>query len=342
MTMRGLGELSVIGGESLIGRELCELITEWRLPVKVSLIGVDQTSITLAAQDGEPAVIPTADETALSRSQIVVLAGSQASSRQALAMMADAADKPAIIDMTYTAEDEPSARLRAPMAEADGYQPVAEAIHVIAHPAAVALAVFLLRLAAKFPVKRSVALIFEPASERGREGLEELRQQTVSLLSFQSMPKAVFDAQAGFNLLARYGDDAPQTLESVELRIEKHLATLLGGRPAPPMPSIRLVNAPVFHGYSISLHVEFEDLPEREALASALSSPGIDVRDGDLEPPNNVGIAGQDGISVGAITLDRNNPDACWFWIVADNFRLLAENALAVARSLLPSGIKKK
>ncbi len=44
-------------------------------------------------------------------------------------------------------------------------------------------------------------------------GVEELQQQTVSLLSFKSLPKAVFDNQLSFNLLARYGEEAPRPLE---------------------------------------------------------------------------------------------------------------------------------
>jgi len=48
-----------------------------------------------------------------------------------------------------------------------------------------------------------------------------------------------------------------------------------------------------------------------------------------------VSHAGQSGIAVGAIAEDRNNPDACWFWVVADNLRLAAENAVAVAREFL-------
>jgi hypothetical protein len=38
---------------------------------------------------------------------------------------------------------------------------------------------------------------------------------------------------------------------------------------------------------------------------------------------------------VGSITPDRNNADACWFWVVADNLRLTAENAVAVAGQLV-------
>jgi aspartate-semialdehyde dehydrogenase len=335
--MKHVGAVSIVGGESLIGRELRDLIAEQRLPVRVNLIGVDDGSMTLTEQAGEPVVITPLDEENLSRSELVILAGSKTSSAKALALAGARAGGPTLVDMTYAADQMPFARLRAPMVEPPDYSVPAGTVHVIAHPAAIVLALFLLRLGAKFPVRRWSAHIFEPASERGEKGVEEIRQQTISLLSFKPMPKQIFDAQASFNLLARYGDDAPQSLEAVQLRIERHLAILLGGRSGAPMPSIRLVHAPVFHGYSISVYVEFKAPPDVRAVADALSSDEVDVRGGDLEPPNNVAIAGLGGIAVGAISPDRNSPKGCWFWVVADNFRLKAENAVAVARSLLPA-----
>jgi len=147
----------------------------------------------------------------------------------------------------------------------------------------------------------------------------------------------MFDAQLGFSLLARYGEEAPRPLEQVELTIERHLATLLempGDGAGAPMPSLRLIQAPVFHGYSFSIWVEFEESPAVDALENALENDVIDVRSGEAEPPNNVGQAGQGGISIGAIAGDRNHASACWFWVVADNLRLAAENAVAVARRL--------
>jgi len=187
------------------------------------------------------------------------------------------------------------------------------------------------------PIRRSVIQIFAPASEHGRAGVEELQQQTVSLLSFKTMPKAIFDTQLGFSMLARYGEEAPVALENSELRIERHLTTLLAlpgsGEGAPP-PSLRLIQAPVFHGYSFSAWVEFEESPGIEALESGLASAGIEVRGADFEPPNNVGQAGQSGIAVGAVVPDRNEADAVWFWLVADNLRIAAENAVAVARQI--------
>ncbi|MBS1859943.1 MAG: segregation protein B, partial [Acidobacteria bacterium] len=127
-------------------------------------------------------------------------------------------------------------------------------------------------------------------------------------------------------------------LEQTELRIERHLATLLalgGEGEGAPMPSLRVIQAPVFHGYSFSAWVEFEEAPELEALESSLAMEGIEVRGGEFEPPNNVGQAGQGGIAVGAITPDPNNGAAFWFWFVADNLRVQAENALAVARQIV-------
>ena len=154
------------------------------------------------------------------------------------------------------------------------------------------------------------------------------------------MPKKIFDAQLSFNMLAQYGADAPLALESAELRIERHLATLLsrGGGPhgaSAPMPSLRLIQAPVFHGYSLSLWVEFEENPGVEAVESAMTDERIDVRRSEVEPPTAVGMAGQDGVAAGAVAMDRNAPQACWFWLVADNLRLAAENAVAVGSQFL-------
>lgn len=327
--------VAIVGGSSLIGRELRELLPESGLPLAIKLIGVDEDAATLTEQDGEPTILSPLDEEALSGACIAFLAGSAPSSRRAREIVAEGT---ALIDLTYATEDEPPARLRAPSVEPPGYQAPPGTIHVIAHPAAIALAMLLESAVAFLPLRRCLALVFEPASERGRRGIDELQKQTVNLLSFKSLPKEVFDAQLGFNLLARYGSEAPEALETVELRIERHLASLLAlsGRHI-PLPSLRLVQAPVFHGYSMSVHLEFEEQPDLAAFARALASEQIDVRAGDLEPPTNVGIAEQSGIAVGAISADRNDPRACWLWAVADNLRLMAENAIAVMRSLEPA-----
>jgi aspartate-semialdehyde dehydrogenase len=321
-----------------MGRELRDLIAVGHLPVDLKLISEDpEKAGVLTEQGGEPALVRGLDETAVRDAPVVLLAGSAESTLRALDLRAEASGT---IDLTHAAEDHPRTFIRAPFVEPDGFRAPEDAVHSIAHPAAIAIAMVLPRLHVRFPVRRSLIHVFEPASERGTPGVEELQQQTVGLLSFKNMPKKIFDAQLSFNMLPQYGEDAPVTLESAELRIERHLATLLSrgvGLSAvpPPMPSLRLIQAPVFHGYSLSLWVEFEENPGVEAVESALTDARIDVRRSDLEPPTAVGIAGQDGVAVGAVAMDRNDPQACWCWLVADNLRLAAENAVAVGSEFL-------
>jgi aspartate-semialdehyde dehydrogenase len=328
----------LVGSDSLLGREVRDIVATSGAAIDLRLVAADEEEPGALTRVGdEPAFLASLEADALSTARAVILAGSADASRKALELAGEAPDL-ALIDLTYAFEERPDARLRAPMVETEPEELDDAAIHVIAHPAAIALALFLRRLQANEPIRRSIVHIFAPASEHGTKGVEELQQQTVSLLSFKSLPQDVFDSQLSFNMLARYGEEAPVPLEESELRIERHLASLLdlpGDGAGAPMPSLRLIQAPVFHGYSFSAWVEFETSPGVEPLEASLAMESIDVRGAELDPPTNVGQAGQGGISVGAIVPDRNNAEAVWFWLVADNLRLAAENAVAVAKELV-------
>ena len=330
---------ALVGSESLLGREIRDIVTTSGPDLDLRLIAADEERPgTLTRVGDEPAMVSELDAGSLEDARAVFLAGSGESSRKALELLAN--NSAAVIDLTAATDEHPDARLRAPMVELESGEAIegTGAIQLVAHPAAIALALFLRRLHAHDAIRSAVIEIFAPASEHGTAGVEELQQQTISLLSFKSLPRAIFDTQSAFNLLARYGEEAPIPLETSELRIERHLATLLalpGEGADAPMPSLRLIQAPVFHGYSVSAWVEFENNPGIEAIESALVAGPIEVRGAEFEPPTNVGQAGQSGIAVGAITPDRNNPDAVWFWVVTDNLRLSAENAVAVAREMV-------
>ena len=330
--------VALVGSDSLLGREVRDIVATSELGIALNLIGAEEEEVGKLTRVGdEPSLVIELSAESLAEARVIVLAAGPAASRKALEFAGDPPDA-AIVDLTFAAEERPEARLRAPIVESDSSDAADAAYHVIAHPAAIALAMFLRRLQIDHPIRRSIIHVFVPASEHGTPAVQELQEQTVNLLSFKSLPKTIFDAQLSFNLLARYGDEAPTTLEETELRVERHLATLLdlpGDGEGAPMPSLRVIQAPVFHGYSFSAWVEFEDAPDPETLEASLSIQAIDVRGSDLEPPNNVGVAGMGGISVGAILPDRNAADACWFWLAVDNLRLAAENAVAVVQQLV-------
>jgi aspartate-semialdehyde dehydrogenase len=327
--------LAIVGGESLLGKEVRELLEASSLALNIKLIASTNADDTIiAAVRDEPVVINSMEMADLGSVGVVVLAGSPESSRRAYEQIQNVKSKSVLIDINGGLEDLPGTRLRAPMAEPPGLN-AAAAIQVIAHPAAIAIALFLTHLRKAGEIRRSVIETVEPASERGSAGIEELQKQAVALLSFKPLPKDIYDAQVAFNLLPEYGSDSPHKLADIELKIDRHLASLLATEGNVPMPSLRLIHAPVFHGYGISVWTEFEESPGMDAIIDALASNDIDIRTADHEPPSNVGVAGQRGITVGAITPDRNQPRAFWFWIAADNLRIAAENVVEVVRETL-------
>ena len=323
--------IALVGGDTLLAKEIREVLGESKPAPRVQLISASgDGTAKIAAEGDEPIVMAPLTADSLAGATVAFLAGSPASSRRALKV--NPKGGPLLIDLTGGLEEQPEARLRAP--SADPAQKHSDSrIQVIAHPAAIALAMFLGRVSKSATIRRLVVHVFEPASERGQRGLDELQQQVVGVLSFQKLKTDVFDTQLAFNMLARYGEEALEPLESIEQRVEKHLASLLTAWPGIPMPSLRVIQAPVFHGHSISAWVEFEENPGAAVLTKALAESGLDVRID--EPPSNVGMAGQSGLSVGAIAVDHNQPRASWFWLASDNLRLAAENAVAVAKESL-------
>ena len=335
-----MSTIALVGSDTLLGREIRDIVTTSHDDLDLRLIAdTEESEGSLTRVGDEPAVVGGLNAASLSGARAVILAGSADSTDKAAKLLEDETST-TIIDLTGALEDRPDARLRAPLVEptddedAENYD---SPVQVIAHPAAVALALFLRRLNSIEPIRASVIQIFAPASEHGTAGVEELQGQTVSLLSFKKLPQAIFDTQLGFTMVAKYGEEAKVPLEETELRIERHLASLLalpGDGEGAPMPSLRLVQAPVFHGYSFGAWVEFESDANPASLEGALATGSIEVRGSDFDAPSNVGQAGQGGIAVGAISPDRNHPEACWFWLAADNLRLTAENGVAVARQL--------
>lgn len=324
--------VALVAGESLLGREVRDTLGESGTDFSVRLIAApDEEEGKLTEAAGTFAVSVKLERSALQDIDATVLACTPELALQVAALGSGGT----LIDLSYALEERENARLRAPVVEPHDFRVAHDAIQVVAHPAAVALALVLGRIHPVFAIERSVVQVFEPASERGRGGMEEMQGQAVNLLSFKPLPTAVYDTQVSYVLLPRWGEEAPVQLEEIEARIERHLATLLANGSGAPVPSLRLIQAPVFHGYSFSLWIEFAERPSLAALEQVLDESPIDVRQAATEPPNNVGVAGQSGVTVGAAILDRNNSRALWLWMAADNLKLMADTALDILREVL-------
>ncbi len=310
----------IVGAETLLGREVREVLEASHLNISLRLLNTEaETEGAIVTRENDDLVtMERLSPATLKDADAVILA-------TAAVRAAPMAKKAQLIDLT----SEIKATVVAPMV--NGPQPMKGAI-AIAHPAAIAAGLLLQRLPA-VPA-RAVIEVFVPASEHGKEGIGELQQQTINLLSFMPLPQAVFDTQASLNLLAKYGDDAPRSLARIEELVVRDLAKLVGAK---RMPSLRVLHAPVFHGVMLSAWIEFPAPVSRAELEKHLANELVDLRGADVEAPTNVGVAGQTGIIV-TITEDKQRPNAYWFWVGADNLRLVADNTMVVLTSLFGRG----
>lgn len=326
-------KFAIVGGSTLLGRELREVFEALPAAVDLKLIGAEEgEAIGLAMDAGEPVVVSPLDEENLTGAAVVLLAGSAESSRRAWELLALRKSRPFVIDLNGALSHAPIAQLRAPSVEPPAFEVKKDAVQVIAHPAAIALAIFLRRVLALADIETAVVNVFLPASEQGNPGLDELHQQTVSLFGFQSMPKQVFDEQLAFNILSVWGEEAAAgKLLSTESQVREHLRQILPVTATIPL-AIRVIQAPVFHGLSFSVWLKSPAVAGVPELATALKGDLVDVWDTVNGAPSNVSTVGDAGISVGDIRPDPGTPGAFWLWVTADNLRLRATNAIGAAR----------
>jgi aspartate-semialdehyde dehydrogenase len=325
--------IALVGGETLLGRDVEEVLKSRLDHAKVTPYAASGEG-NFDEEDGEAVYREPLEAKSIREDRAVLVAGTLEGARKAYELVKALGGRQLLIDCTGRLDQYPEAAIVAP--QLDIPSGFSGWLYVLAHPAAVAILLALRQLALRDPIRHSVITVFEPASERGKRGASELHQQTTSLLSFKTLEKKVFDAQIGFNLLPAYGEDATETLISVEQRIERHMASLLSRQKKPlvPMPSVRVIQAAVFHSYSISAWVEFESAANAASVAEALASAQIEVRSAGEEVPVAVDAAGQSGVVAGDIRIDRNNPRAAWIWLVADNLRLTADSAANLITAL--------
>jgi len=178
-------------------------------------------------------------------------------------------------------------------------------------------------------VRRAAAVVLRPAADFGRDGLEELRTQSVRLLGFGEVPRDVIGAQLSFNVI-------PERLRSgggplLDRRVEREVAQINAWDE--PRVAVRIVNVPVFHGHAAFVHVELEREADGDAVASALDAVTGIERTKDSTAATPAEIAGDRRTVVADLSVDATG--ASWIWLVAGELgRVPAEHAVRLAAEL--------
>jgi aspartate-semialdehyde dehydrogenase len=335
--LRGANQyrVAIVGAASLMGKEIAEVLHDRNFPaVDIRLLDDDESLGRLEAVGDEMSFIQSVRAEQFDRVDFTFFASDPHSTLNSWQKARDLGNT--IIDLSDALEDEPGATVRSPWIERQAGQSVAPQLQpgpvVIAHPAATVLALLALRAQKIGRVERLIATAFQPASEYGQKGMDELHEQTVNLLSFQELPKNVFDVQVAFNLVARYGVRSSHSLEALSGRILRHY-----GRVAPTAvePGLVVLQAPVFHGHGFSVYLELEKPVAVKDLSDALAGEHVVVASPE-DTPNNVSAAGQEDILI-TLAGDAAHKNAFWLWAVADNLRVAAVTAVECAENMTAS-----
>lgn len=329
-----LFRVAIVGAATLRGKELKEVMEERNFPaMDVKLLDDDESLGQLDRVQDEAAFVRPVTPDQLEHVDFTFFASDTSFTHEHWKIAQDAGS--AIVDLSGAIEQDMNAPVRAPWIEKESGQPAQMGLDstaiAVAHPAAVVLALIALRAQKAGKVQSIAATILEPVSEQGRRGMDELHEQTVKLLSFQQMPAAVFDSQVAFNLIGRYGQKSARTLESVERRVSLHLRKLLGEQV--PLPSLILLQAPVFHAHTFSIYVAMENNISLGDFTQAFAGDHLQIARSPEDTPSNVNVAGKDEILV-AIRRDLLHENGFWIWAAADNLRLAAITAVECATAL--------
>jgi aspartate-semialdehyde dehydrogenase len=174
-------------------------------------------------------------------------------------------------------------------------------------------------------VELCTATVVQPASEFDQEGVEELAQQTFSVLNIQTVPHKIFDRQLAFNLYP--------ALEHNEEYIVSQVKGLTDAR---MQLALQVTQGTIFHGHTFSLFVKTRDEVESGRLIDALQkNPALVFAEGDQQF-GTIDAAGKDEVLIAEVRPDPNIRGGFWVWAVCDNLRRSsALNAVLAAEKVL-------
>ena len=185
-------------------------------------------------------------------------------------------------------------------------------------------------------IKRVVVATYQSVSGAGKEGMDELWDQTKGIfVPGQEVAPKKFSKQIAFNVIPHIDVFLDDGSTKEEWKMVAETKKILD-------PSIKVtatcVRVPVFVGHSEAVNIEFEDfLDEEEARDILREAPGILVID-KREPGGYVTpieCVGDYATFVSRIRQDSTIENGLSMWIVSDNLRKgAALNAVQIAETL--------
>jgi len=335
MTVKHKPRIALVGTDSMIGKEIMDVLAKKEFPVEKAEFfdpDVKEEFSKLTQFKGEPRVVNAFKDTFLNDVDLVFLAGDKKTNNQ-IGVQAEK-KKVFAIDLSGAFwEQEKIPVVVSGINDEVLWEPEC---HLVAnpHPVTIMLSHIQKVAAQKFGVKKTVAFILQPVSAFGKSGVEELAAQSADILNRGSGQKKVFKAQIAFNLLSQSESVDKDGFSGIEKRILSELKRVLKKNDM----SLSLVQAPVFHGYSVMIYMELNKETDIKSLEQAYKETSyFQCYSSSLECPVSPALtAGKNEIHIGQVKKDMIFPNGFWLWAVADNLTVgSALNAYEIALTMI-------
>ncbi|MDC1248910.1 aspartate-semialdehyde dehydrogenase [Planktomarina sp.] len=333
----------VVGATGNVGREMLNILAEREFPISEIAVLASRKSIGTEVSFGDKTLktrdLATFDFTGWDIALFAV--GSDATKEHA---PKSAAAGCIVIDNSSLYRYDPDVPLIVPEVNS-------EAIHecknknIIANPncSTAQMVVTLKPLHDRARIKRVVVSTYQSVSGAGKEGIDELWDQTKSIYNpVDNKPPTKFTKQIAFNVIPHIDVfmDSGDTKE--EWKMVAETKKILDSSVKVTATCVRV---PVFVGHSEALNIEFEEfLDEDEARSILREAPGIMVidkrEDGGYVSP--VECVGDYATFISRIRQDVTLENGLNLWCVSDNLRKgAALNAVQIAEVLGNKVLKK-
>jgi len=335
--------VAVVGATGNVGREMMNILEELEFPVDEMFAIASRKSIGVEVNFGAQRLkCQDLEQFDFSKVDIVLMSAGGTISKAWSEKIGKAG--PIVIDNSSAFRMDPDVPLIVPEVNPDAVS-LARRKNIIANPncstAQLVVALKPLHDAAK--IKRVVVSTYQSVSGAGKEGMDELWDQTKGVFVLGAPPPKKFPKQIAFNVIPFIGafNDDGYTDEEAKMWNETHKII---------DPAIKLtvtcVRVPVMVGHSEAVNIEFENhLDEDEARDILRNAPGVlvvDSRDdkGYITPKE---AQGEHAVYVSRIRNDPTVPHGLNIWVVSDNLRKgAALNAVQIAELLHERGLIEK
>lgn len=333
----------VAGATGNVGREMLNILAERQFPIDELTVLASRRSLGTEVSFGEK-TLKTKDLNTFNFKgwDIALFAiGSDATKKYApLAAKAGCI----VIDNSSLFRYDPDIPLIVPEVNPEAVEKYAKK-NIIANPncSTAQMVVALKPLHDRAVIKRVVVSTYQSVSGAGKEGMDELWDQTKSIYNPTSeIPPKKFQKQIAFNVIPQIDVFMEDGTTKEEWKMVAETKKIIS-------PSIKVtatcVRVPVFVGHAEAINVEFEEfLDEDEARDILREAPGIMVidkrEDGGYVSP--VECVGDYATFISRIRQDSTIENGLNFWCVSDNLRKgAALNAVQIAELLGNRMLKK-